>query len=198
MNASTRLTPRLGALLEALLEVFLSEGFRHLTLDDLSRRLSCSKSTLYALADSKEQLVVRVVRHFFAAATRRVEARVDSADDDLERVGVYLRAVSAELAPASPQFFADLSAFAPAGEIYARNTALAAQRVRELIEAGVATGAIRPVHARFVGVAVSEVMTGIHAGTLTRSTGLDDAAAYEHLADLVLHGLAPHPSSRRT
>jgi len=146
---------------------------------------------LYSLADSKEQLVVRVVRQFFAAATHRVESQVEAADDDLGRVGVYLRAVAAELAPASPQFFADVAAFAPAREIYARNTALAAQRVRELIDSGVATGAIRPVHARFVGVAVTEVMTAIHNGTLTRSAALDDASAYEQLADLVVHGLAP-------
>lgn len=188
---TARLSPRLGTLLDALLELFLAEGFAHLTLDDVARRLSCSKSTLYALADSKEQLVVRVVRQFFAAATRRVEDRLAEADDDLDRVGVYLRAVSSELAPASPQFFADLATFAPAGEIYARNTEFAAQRVRELIDSGVGTGAIRAVHARFVGVAVTEVMTAIHAGTLARSTGLDDAAAYDHLADLVVHGLDP-------
>lgn len=183
------LSPRLSALLDELGALFLAEGFRHFTLDEIARRLSCSKSTLYSLADSKEQLVVRVVRAFFAGATERVEAQVTATDDDLERVGAYLRAVSRELGPASPQFFADLAAFAPAGEIYARNTALAAQRVRELIDAGVRTGAVRGVHARFVGVAVSEVMTAIHAGRLPDATGLDAAAAYDHLADLVLHGI---------
>lgn len=188
---STPLSPRLRVLQDALLELVLAEGFRHLTLDDVARRLSCSKSTLYGLAGSKEQLVVRVVRRFFAAATRRVEAQVAATDDELERVATYLRAVSAELAPASPQFFADLAAFAPAGEIYGRNTDLAAQRVRELIDAGVASGAVRAVHARFVGVAVSEVMAAVHAGRVAERTGLDDAAAYDHLADLVLHGLAP-------
>jgi AcrR family transcriptional regulator len=183
-------SPRQAALLDELLALFLDEGFRHLTLDELARRLSCSKSTLYSLAGSKEQLVVRVVRQFFAQATTRVEAEVAATDDTLERVGAYLRAVSAELAPASPAFFADLAAFAPAGEIYAHNTASAAQRVRELIDAGVAAGAVRGVHARFVGVAVSEVMTAIHAGTVPDRTGLDAATAYDHLADLVLHGIA--------
>lgn len=47
----------------------------------------------------------------------------------MARIGTYLEAISAELAPASSAFFADLDMFTPAREIYAHNTAIAARRV---------------------------------------------------------------------
>ena len=65
----TALTRRQAQLLDQLEELFLAEGFARFTLDDLAVRLHCSKSTLYALADSKEQLALRVIRHFFRKAT---------------------------------------------------------------------------------------------------------------------------------
>jgi len=186
---------RQSKLLDELVDLFRSEGFRSFTLDDLARRLRCSKSTLYALAGSKEQLVVRVVRQFFATATAAVEAHVAASGDGLGAIAGYLRAVSAALAPASPQFFADLAAFAPADEIYAHNTTLAARRLQQLIDDGVALGAVRPVHAGFVGAAVSAVMTAIHSGDIAHESGLDDAAAYDQLADLVVSALSPGPAT---
>jgi len=182
---------RQSSLLDKLVVLFLTEGFRSFTLDDLARRLHCSKSTLYALAASKEQLVVRVVRQFFASATERVEAEVATSEPGLGAIAAYLRAVSAALAPASGQFFADLAGFPPADEIYAHNTSSAARRVQQLIDQGAAAGAVRQVHAGFVGAVVTEVMTAIHAGDIARASGLDDAAAYDHLADLVVSALVP-------
>jgi len=182
---------RQSSLLDELVVLFLAEGFRSFTLDDLARRLHCSKSTLYALAGSKEQLVVRVVRQFFASATERVEAEVATSQKGPAAITAYLRAVSAALAPASAQFFADLATFAPADEIYAHNTSLAARRVQQLIDEGAAAGAVRRVHAGFVGAVVTEVMTAIHAGAIARASGLDDAAAYDQLADLVVSALVP-------
>ena len=67
------LTQRQAELLSRLETLFLNEGFGHLTLDDIASRLHCSKSTLYALAGSKEQLAVRVVGRYFKGAAERIE-----------------------------------------------------------------------------------------------------------------------------
>lgn len=180
-------------LFDALVELLLSEGFAHLTLDDLAARLHCSKRTLYALAGSKEQLVRAAVVHFFRGATERVEAAVAARDDPADQVGAYLRAVAIELGPASPRFFDDVAGFAPAAEVYERNTRAAARRVRQLVAAGVAAGAFRQVHPEFVADVVTAAMVRIQQRHVAASTGLDDAAAYAHLAELLLHGLTPGP-----
>ena len=72
--ADAALTRRQAELLDQLEELFLAEGFARFTLEDLALRLRCSKSTLYALAGSKEQLAQRVIKHFFRKATAAVEA----------------------------------------------------------------------------------------------------------------------------
>ncbi|MCW2831243.1 MAG: TetR family transcriptional regulator, partial [Aeromicrobium sp.] len=51
-------TVRTSAVLDAMLEMILVEGFLSVSMADAARRLRCSKSTLYAIAASKEQLLV--------------------------------------------------------------------------------------------------------------------------------------------
>lgn len=184
-----RMTRRQAELLDQLEEMFLAEGFARFTLEDLALRLHCSKSTLYALAGSKEQLALRVIRHFFRKATDAVEAQTLTEADPARRVVAYLTAVAGALAPAGPAFHRDLEAFAPGREVYERNTALAAGRVRELIADGVAQGRFREVHPALVADTVTTLMLRIGRGDTGRATGLDDAAAYRELALLLLHGI---------
>jgi len=188
---SPRVQQRRAELLDALVALVLAEGFATLTLDDLARRLRCSKSTLYGIAASKEQLVVAAVKRFFQRATAAVEGRAAATGDHRARIGGYLLAVAEQLQPGSAQFFTDVAAFAPAREIYDRNTRAAAGRLQQLVAAGVAAGDLRPVDASFVGAAVAQVMNAISAGQITAATGLDDAAAYRELADLVVAGITP-------
>jgi AcrR family transcriptional regulator len=177
--------------LDQLVELFLREGFAAFTLADLARRLRCSKSTLYLLATSKEQLVVAVVRRFFQRATRAVEAQLDDRDDAATRLTTYLRAVAGELQAAGPAFFADVAGHPPARDIYETNTRLAAGRVQRLVVEGVRAGRMRDLDAAFVGAAVEQVMTAIHRGDIAGSTGLGDAEAYRELARLVSAALTP-------
>jgi len=187
--ADARLTRRQAELLDQLEALFLAEGFARFTLDDLAERLRCSKSTLYALAVSKERLAHRVVKHFFRKATEAVEAQTVTEADPALRVTAYLSAVARALAPAGPAFHRDLDSFAPGREVYERNTALAADRVRELIAEGVAQGRFRDVHPALIADTVTTLMFRIGRGETTRATGLDDATAYRELAALLLHGI---------
>jgi AcrR family transcriptional regulator len=180
-----------GRVLDELVDLFLREGFAGFTLQDLARRLRCSKSTLYLVATSKEQLVVAVVRRFFQRATSAVEARLDAGSDPGARLTAYLRAVAGELQNAGPAFFADVAGHALARDIYETNTRHAARRVQQLVDEGVSTGRMRDLDAAFVGAAVEQVMTAIHRGDIAARTGLGDADAYRELARLVSAALAP-------
>ncbi|PWW22151.1 TetR family transcriptional regulator [Geodermatophilus normandii] len=185
-----RLTARQAQLLDQLTEVFLAEGFAGFTLEDLAVRLHCSKTTLYALAGSKEQLAVRVVRHFFRRATAAVETRTAGESDPARRVTAYLEAVAGELTPASRAFHQDLEAFPPGRAVYEHNTAAAAERVTAMIAEGIAAGRFREVHPGLVADTVTTLMSRIGRGDTARATGLDDATAYRELASLLLHGIS--------
>ncbi|NKY86114.1 TetR/AcrR family transcriptional regulator [Nocardia veterana] len=182
-------TRRRGELFDALVDLFLAEGFAHLTLDDIAARLRCSKSTLYALAGSKEQLVRAATVHFFRRATDQVEARVSTLSGAAERITGYLSAVGVALSAAAPRFMADLEAFAPAREVYELNTRIAADRVRELVTEGVAAGEFRDVHAAFAADLAAAMMVRIQQGGVRAATGLDDAQAYRELAALLTAGI---------
>ncbi len=191
MSSGTRnhLTARRAELFDGLVELLLAEGFAQLTLEQLATRLHCSKTTLYALAGSKEQLVSAAVVHFFRGATEQVEAALASANEPRRRIVVYLEAVAAQLQQASPAFFDDLAGFPPARHVYQRNTQLAARRVQSLIADGVASGDFREVHAAFVAEVIASVMVRIQQREVARATGLEDAQAYTELAALVMHGI---------
>ncbi|HSE10579.1 MAG TPA: TetR family transcriptional regulator [Nocardioidaceae bacterium] len=185
-----RRTARQVELLDRLVELMAAEGFSQFTLDDLALRLRCSKTTLYALAPTKQQLVVEVVKQYFRSAVVTVEARVEAATGPSERVAAYLDAVAEYLQPLSRAFMDDLSDFPPAAEVYRQNTAAAAARIRELIGEGVEAGAFRPVHAAFVAEIVAVGMFEIQRGEMFARLEMSDADAYAELASLVVHALA--------
>ena len=182
-------TARQAELLDQLEALFLKEGFAQLTLDDLAFRLRCSKSTLYALASSKDQLAIRVVRHFFKNATTRIEQCVAEIADVPTRISTYLAAAADELRLASRAFIADIAAYPPARAVYHLNTKAAAERIRAMITEGVQLEIFRPVHATLVSEMVSLTIEGIHIGMIADRTGLSDAESFAALSEFLLGSL---------
>jgi AcrR family transcriptional regulator len=180
---------RREALLDGLVDLFLAEGVAQLTLADIAARLRCSKSTLYALGPSKEQLVAAAVRRFFRTAAEEVEQRVVAHRRASDRLAVYLGAVADALRPASDAFMRDVVRHPSGAEVYRRNTELAAGRVGDLIRDGVKQREFREVHAAFIADVIASTMERIQSGEIARATGMSDAEAYDELAALVVHGL---------
>jgi AcrR family transcriptional regulator len=180
---------RTEALLQQLEDLFLDLGFADLTVDALAKKLQCSKSTLYAIEPSRDQLVVAVVKHFFRHAAARIEAKVAEIHDPRDRVAIYLAGVGEEMRRMSPTCYADMVAFGTTRGIYDHNSRVAARRVQEMIRDGITSGAFRPLHAEFVGQAVSLLIEGIQQGALLDRTGLSSGDAFGELAELVLAAL---------
>jgi len=185
------LTHRQRDLFDGLQALFLAEGFRHLSLDDLATRLRCSKTTLYALAPSKEQLAVAVVSHYFKGATERVEAQIADVADVRLRIVRYLAAIGEEMQSASAEFTSDVDGFDPARQIYERNSRAAAERIHGLVTEGIATGVFHDVHAAFAAEMVGATIAAIQGGEVRRRTGLTDAEAFTQLSSFVLRALQP-------
>jgi AcrR family transcriptional regulator len=178
-------------LLDSLIDLFLESGFLRFSLEELAAKLRCSKSSLYLVAPSKEQLFAAVVREFFRRSTERVEASVLAEPDPVLRISAYLEAISVALAPATSAFYTDVDDFSPAREIYRQNTDVAARRVRDLVAA--ASLVDDAVDAAFIGSLAAIVIRAIQRGEVAASTTLSDADAYRRLADLIV---APIKRSR--
>lgn len=182
-----RASVRRDELIDELIDLFIREGFLGLSVEGLARELKRSKSTLYSVADSKEQIFVAVARAFFRRATSRIEQRLHAAGEQANRIGPYLRAISIEFASASPQYFADLDAFAPTREIYRANMDIASRRVQDLVLEAVPETS--RADAMFLGTVAGQIMEAIHRGEIEQSTGLDHPAAYRSLGNLIAAGV---------
>lgn len=190
---------RRADLLDRLCELFLAEGFAHFTLDELASRLHCSKSTLYTLAGSKEQLSVRVVGHYFKRATESIEQRIAGIDDVRDRMREYLDAASEELRAASRQFIADMAANPATRATYETNARAATDRVRAAVHEGVREGVFREVDAALVGEMVGLTISAIQRGEIAEHTGLTDAQAFAALSQFLVGGLtSSRPDERES
>lgn len=177
-------------LLDQLEEIFLSEGFSGLTIDDLCRRLKCSKTTLYSVADSREQIIQAVTRHFFARATETIEAEVADETDPSRRIVRYLDGVGEAMRRNSVAFYVDMVSYEPTASIYRLNSEAAARRVREFIEDGAASGAFRRADATLAAQAIALLIEGVQSGELLEETGLTAGEAFSELGELLMHGLS--------
>lgn len=184
-----RMSARQDEIFRGVVALYLQHGFTELTIEETAARLHCSKSTIYALADSREQLVRAAVVSFFRHAAEQIEGKVAAESDPVRRITVYLQAVASELRPASARFMEDVAGFQTAREVYELNTRIAARRVRELIEDGVRTGVFRDVPSGFAAEAVTLVMVAIQHREFAKTAGLTDAEAYGELAMLLLNGI---------
>jgi AcrR family transcriptional regulator len=177
-------------LLDEVEELLLAEGFTTVSMDDVAQRLRCSKATLYSVAGSKEQLVVKVTKEFFRRATEQIENAVAAVTDPRLRISAYLSGVGEAMSRCSSVFYADMIGFGPTAEIYGANSQAAARRVQELIAAGVEEGSLRRIDGNFAGQLVALAIEGVQSGVLLRRTGLTAGEAYQEMADLLLHGLS--------
>lgn len=180
---------RRGELISRLEEIFLAEGFSTLTIDDLCRRLRCSKTTLYLVASSREQIVQRVTRHFFERSTASIEAEIAETVDPAERIEKYLGGVGAAMRRNSRAFYVDMVTYEPTAEIYRLNSRAAAAKVQAMIEEGVESEVFRAADAALAGHAISLLIDGVQSGELLEATGLTAGEAFTELGELLIHGL---------
>jgi AcrR family transcriptional regulator len=199
MTTSTALSEeRRTIMLDQLEQVMLNEGFVGMTVEDFAARLRCSKSTLYRLAPSKEQLVATVARHFFSGAAKRIEAAVAAAPAPPEKLEAYLSSVGTEMARGTATFHEQMASQPATAALYRRGSQVAAQRVRELIHDGVEAGYFDVADAEFAGQVVATVINAIHLGSYSVALYGGPAQAHANLSQLVLYGVMGPARKRAT
>ena len=182
---------RRESLLDALLALVLAEGFASLTMDSFAAHGRCSKTTLYALGATKEALVAALYRRFFREATAAIDERIGRVTTQRQRIAEYLAGIGDEMSRMSAVCYDDMSQFAATRDIYEVNSRAASNRVKRMIEDGIATGEFRAANARFVGESVGLLIDAIMHGVLLQRTGLTSGRAYNEIATLVLNALTP-------
>lgn len=180
-------TPRQQQLFDELLVLFLREGFRDFTVDGAAARLRCSKSTVYALAGSREELVRAVLVAFFRRVSHGTEEALRGPGGAGERLCAYLAAMEEQLRPASARFLQDVAGSPVASGIYERNTRIASAKLAALVAEGVSGGEFRPVPSGFIAEVISSAMDRIQQRT--GMGGVEGPGAYRELGLLIVGGI---------
>ena len=198
MTSTTLSEERRTVMLDQLEQVMLDEGFVGMTVDDFAARLRCSKSTLYRLAPSKEQLVATVARHFFSRAAKRIEAAVATTPTPPKKLEAYLSSVGTEMARGTATFHEQMASQPATAALYRTQSQIAAERVRELIHNGVEAGYFDVADTEFAGQVVATVINAIHLGSYAVALYGGPAQAHANLSQLVLYGVIGPGRGRAT
>jgi AcrR family transcriptional regulator len=190
------LTDRQRELLDQMEHLF-ANGFADLTMAGLAARLNCSLRTLYALAPSRDELVLVVVDRSLWR-TGRV-AREATAQDlaPLDAVRAYLEAATVAVSGWTEAFARDLAAVPAARELAGEHNEYLFAVTRTLLDLGVERGDIPDVDT----AAVARVLAGL-GGFFSRPDVIatlrsSPKAAADGVVDLVLRGLMSLPMEER-
>jgi len=98
----------LERLLDAAEQLFVQEGFLHLTTDELAHRLRCSKRTLYEIGSGRDRILEVVLQRRTRRLERSLFAQLDSAPDTEAALMASVKALVGSLEGVSPIFLRDI------------------------------------------------------------------------------------------
>lgn len=183
---------------DQLQELFLEEGFRHLTIADLVDRLRCSRRTLYSLAPSREELVVIVIDRLLNEMGTDAYARATACDDPGEAIEAYLGSAVTILSRARPVFTEDLESYGPTKHVYDHHLAIALGVLGRLVAEGVERGVFRPFHPPLVAEILDAAVARIRRPEVLVRCDVSAGQAVAELSELIRVGLVTDKARRAT
>ncbi|AMQ56236.1 TetR/AcrR family transcriptional regulator [Algoriphagus sanaruensis] len=136
-----------GKILDSAYALFLKNGYRHTTMDDIAQSLGMSKKTLYNYFPGKLELLSACFEVLKTKLTAKVETILENRYISFPlKLKSSLTVVATHLAPINPELFEDLREFAP--EIWKDLTDYinesAYERFSKLIQQGIDQGLVNP------------------------------------------------------
>jgi AcrR family transcriptional regulator len=156
------LSPRAETLLDELEELFLTEGFRDLSIASLATQLRTSRRTFYELAPSRDELVLVVLDRIMHRMGKEAHDRLTGVADPLDRIEEYFAAAATGLRRMSLRFTEDVERQPSAQRLLADHYRYAAALMQEVVEEAIETGRARRCNPHFVAEAIDAIIVRLH------------------------------------
>jgi AcrR family transcriptional regulator len=150
------LTARQRELLDRLGDLF-EDGFAHLTMADIAARLNCSMRTLYALAPSRDELVLIVIDRHLWRIGRNAQNAITATMAPLDALEAYLRAAHEAVARTTQAFARDVDLYPAAQRLQDDHRAYLVAMCRHLLDQAVGRAEMAPVDTAAVARVLGEV-----------------------------------------
>lgn len=191
---STMRTTRSNAeFLAELADLIKREGVSSLSVGEIAARLRCSRRRLYAVADTKEGLLLEVARVQFQESLAAGFEASAAEDDPARSLVAYLNSGIRSAETLGSAFLDDLQQSEEGRAMFDEYQLARSKGSREILEAGVRCGEFKPMNFDVV----TEVLLGAafrlrNPGFLRRAK-LTVPEAFSEAYKLVLQGLVQPP-----
>jgi len=184
---------REAQLLAIARRLFAQKGFDATSLRDIAEAAQITKAALYYYFPNKDALYERVVIESMNSLLAEVQTAVRRAPTPTQKVRAFLHASAAEMEQRRDQWVAGSNAFWQAGATGRRGIALTQRDeyeklLRGCLEAGIASGELRPVDPAIAG---RLLLSGLNQMSRWHRPGgrLKAAEVIDQYLDIVLLGL---------
>lgn len=177
-------------LLAELETILLTEGFLHLRVGALASRLKCSRSTLYELAESKEELFARVVERFRDSVVREAIERAEAHASPADKLVTLLEVVADRQPEGSPAFWRDVRADEATRAVFDEGRSWGVHRAKQYLDEGVADGTFRPANTDFLAHVIWLAGAASRDPAVLERTNIDSGEAVREIERLLISGLA--------
>ena len=160
------------------------------TMSDLARRLRMSKTSLYKIVDSKDQLIAEILTYRIDMFNREEKTILAGQQPILEKITLFIHHFLDLIQAFDTSFYDDLQYFYESE--WKRWLAFRQEKINvfmQLMQEGVNAGVLRPVNHVIVYQCLSTTMASLAAPDFLRENDLTYAQAIDSLQDIVLHGL---------
>jgi AcrR family transcriptional regulator len=176
-------------LLDELEALMLAEGFARLRVGTLAKRLKCSRSTLYKLAPSKEELFSLVFERYVRKAIDDSDARASQLPATADRVIVFMQLIANWVAQGSPSFWRDVRDDPEMAAVLSMQRGRGWRVVQRYLGQGVESGEVRPVPTEFIAYVAYMASVAIRDADLMAQFGLSTEEAFHELGQLLVRGV---------
>lgn len=180
---------RLDEVVEGIKKIFLSEGCRALTMEELASRLNCSKRTIYEIAPSKKELFLHIVDIFLSEIREKGYAALAKCKVGEDRLTKYMAPGYLETAGVSSRFFEDIYGYRPALLLLEAHQRERMSTVERIVNEEITAKRFRPIHPRLVAETYLAAFEHINQPDILAATGLTYSEATSELYELFSHGL---------
>jgi AcrR family transcriptional regulator len=156
------LSPRAETLLDELEEIFLTEGFRHLSIASLATELRTSRRTFYELAPSRDELVLVVLDRILHRMGHEAHDQLAGIADPLDRLEAYFGCAATGLRRMSLRFSEDVERQPSAQRLIADHYRYANALIQEMVQEAIDTGRAHAFDAHFVAAAIDAIIVRLN------------------------------------
>ncbi|MDA3853588.1 MAG: helix-turn-helix domain containing protein [Bacteroidales bacterium] len=127
-------------------DLFVIQGIRRVTMDELAQSLGISKRTIYEHFVDKKTLVEEDAKFFYAIMKRETDRIIEEADNVIQGVTGVLRFVKGMLQVVTPVYFTDMKRYYPTAfeHISQKREIRKLDVTKILVKRGIDQGVFRP------------------------------------------------------